>query len=139
MGATENFRRQHDEARALVRHIQELSLNAEARGTEIRVELAKLRGILKVHLTMEDRSLYPTLLQHKDPKIAALARRFSDEIGGVTSAFLDFTKSWAEPGTIEKLPEKFRGELNAVIKVLALRMDREDKELYPLLEATGKT
>lgn len=135
MGPTENFRRQHIEARELIKHIQDLSFAVDDHADELRAMLAKLRGALKVHLAMEDKSLYPSLLAHQDPNIATLARRFSEEMTGLAGTFLDFTKGWAERGAMEKAPEKFRSELKAVARMLTLRMDREDRELYPLLEA----
>lgn len=107
------------------------SLRANA--APVRTAVSELAGVLKVHLTMEDRSLYPSLLNHQDPKIHATARNCVDEMGGLFEKLQAFLAKWPNPVAVQQNPEEFVRDLDRILEALAYRIKREESQLFPLL------
>jgi hypothetical protein len=93
--------------------------------------LSSLTGILNVHLAMEDRSLYPRLLEHEDAQLRALAKRFLDERGMLRSQFDRYREHFPSAASIEAAPAAFVDETRAMLGVLYNRMKLEDDVLHP--------
>jgi hypothetical protein len=93
--------------------------------------LSSLTGILNVHLAMEDRSLYPRLLEHDDPQLRALAKRFLDERGQLSEEFERYRRHFSSTAAIEAEPAAFVDETRAVLGLLWNRMKLEDDVLHP--------
>jgi hemerythrin-like domain-containing protein len=130
----------HDEHRELLDLLGQLS-NAIARPEPPpQAQLFDLRmkicGTLIGHLKTEDWTIYPMLAAHPDAAVAAKARRFSDEMGGLASAFADYSRRWTTL-TIESNWSGFRSETAEIIKALRQRIEREEAELYPLAMAAA--
>jgi hypothetical protein len=137
--ATATFRRQHDEilsmAKGIAGALDPKALKEDAKS--MRDKLSKLAGVLTVHLSMEDRSLYPMLVKHGDPSISSLAGRYMKEMGGLKEAFVSFVKRWSVVGAIEAAPETFIAETRGVFDALGKRVDRENNELYVIVDRVG--
>lgn len=103
---------------------------------EITLMLARLTGILRIHLALEDEILYPALRNSPDPQIAAIGQRYWDEMGGLADTFLDFIDRWKRADALLANQERFRSESAAVFKALEKRIEREHHEVYPLAERT---
>ena len=136
MASTEFLRRQHRE----LLHIAEEILDAlktdilESDAVDIRSKLSKLSGKLNVHLIMEDKSIYPELLNHRDDKVKTLASDFVDEMGGLSSAFERYKKKWPSPTSIRNDVNGFTEDTKEIFNDLSKRIYREDNELYPVIE-----
>lgn len=139
MSRTENFRRQHREIHQVVREIDALLEIEDLKREPVRVRLllSELAGKLSVHLAMEDNALYPRLMNHKDPQVATLASRYMSEMGGIKSAFLDYSQRWRVADAVERAPQAFIEETRVIFDALARRIHREDNELYPLVDKHG--
>jgi len=135
---TDDYRKQHEEILELVTklsgYLYEQKLKKEAQ--EARKILSKLSGALKVHLAMEDNSLYPRLLASKDEEIKKIARQFIEEIGGIAPVFNNYINKWPNPASIESNPSEFVNETNELFNALKNRIDRENNILYPLIDKT---
>ncbi len=135
---TDEYRRQHEEILGLTNelsgYLHEQKLKNDAQ--EARKILSKLSGALKVHLAMEDNSLYPRLLQSKDEKIKEVARRFIEEIGGIAPVFNHYLNKWPNPASIENNPLEFIRETTELFNALKNRIERENNILYPLIDKT---
>lgn len=85
MARTDNLRKQHVEILQLAREINaRLSAQLDPEdAAAIRPLLAKLAGLVSLHLAIEDRSLYPALAAHADPEARMLSKRYMDEMGGL--------------------------------------------------------
>lgn len=132
MARTDRFRQQHNELLALATELQAL-LNEDALskdGGSARACLSALMGKLTMHLSTEDKVLYPELEGHKDPAVAALAKRFSSEMKTTTTAVLAYNSRWATPTAIRGNARIFIKETKEVIGILAERIKRENQELY---------
>lgn len=136
MSRTKNFRIQHDELLKLAEEITAMLAPARIAGESAKVRelLSKLAGQLRVHLAMEDKALYPTLLAAKDPNVQATARRFVDDMGGITKVFGDYSAKWATSSAIAASPERFVADTKALFGALGKRIERENQDLYPLAD-----
>jgi hypothetical protein len=136
MSETDGFRRQHQEILTLVKELQPrldaATLKRDA--APVAVGLQRLATMLKAHLAFEDATLYPKLLAHTDASIAATARRYQQEMGGLQTAFMNYVERWPAASSIQEDPVGFVGHTRDVVTALLSRIEREDGELYPMLE-----
>lgn len=137
IATVETLRRQHDEVRALISRLEELLQIAPVDAALTRDVLFVLSGLLRSHFDLEDVAFYPLLRDHADPRVASMATRFTDEMGGLASAFASYAERWGVPDAIERAPRAFIEESNVVLAALIERVVREDNELYFLLAGLG--
>lgn len=97
----------------------------------------ELASTLIAHLKSEDWLLYPRLIECGDPEVSALATEFNEEMGGLAGAFLEYNKKWSAPAIAADWPG-YCAETRAIIEALTCRITRENRDLYPLLEALDK-
>jgi hemerythrin-like domain-containing protein len=139
MAATASFRKQHDELLAVAGEIGKL-LDASRLADDAasaRTLLSNLAGKLKIHLAMEDKTLYPRLMQDPDPKVSAMAKRFADEMGGIAEVFGGYMERWPTARAIQEAPQRFVTDTQKLFGALSTRIDRENNQLYPLLDQRG--
>jgi iron-sulfur cluster repair protein YtfE (RIC family) len=136
MPRTELFRQQHESIIALAQEItwrlDPSVLASNARDTWML--LSTLSGKLGTHLAMEDRSLYPSLLNHSDQKVKHTAREFITEMGTISQAYSSYKVKWATSSSIQEAPDIFVKETRQIFSALRQRVDKENKILYPLLD-----
>ena len=97
----------------------------------------QLNSTLIGHLKAEDWVLYPRLVESDDPQVAATAKAFSEEMGGLAAAFISYNEKWSAPAITADWPGYCVDTLE-IIEALTGRITRENRELYPLLEAIDK-
>lgn len=136
MSKTVNYRRQHKEILELITVILNNleSENFKENSKEIRSMLAKLAGKLKIHLAMEDKVLYPELLNNKKAEVKALAQIYLNEVGGLKEQFTNYINKWPRPTDIEKTPELFKKETVQIFDHFKKRIIREENELYDIYD-----
>lgn len=134
MSSLEQLRQEHAE---LVKIVGDLQTMIDGSTPPSSVELfgvrRKLSSLLIAHLKAEDWVLYPPLLTCEDPEVAATARRFVDEMGGLAQAYSLFNERW-DALSIESDWAGYRQAAQGIIDALTCRIVRENRELYPLLE-----
>ena len=134
---TERFARQHAEivalSKTLVRELDTRRLAADPTG--VRRALATFAGRLRVHAAMEQEALYPRLLASSDERVVNKARDLLDELGPIYQSFFAFLAKWREATTIRADPEGFCRETMQELHRLGVRLERENTELYPLVDA----
>lgn len=131
------LRAQHDEALAMAERLVELAGNFDARTAAIPLlmQLNRLLGLLRVHLAHEDVELYPALMASGDPQAVRTAERFGDEMGGLAIEIECFARRWSCSASIAANIDEFRQEAHQLLLALAVRIERENLHLYPLLKA----
>jgi hemerythrin-like domain-containing protein len=85
------------------------------------------------HLITEDWLLYPRLQASPDPEIAEMAARFTHEMGGLRDSVQLWMAIWTRDA-ISKGWDAFRSETETLLDALSVRIVRENRELYPMLE-----
>ncbi|MBW6532627.1 hemerythrin domain-containing protein [Sphingomonas sp. RRHST34] len=88
---------------------------------------------LAVHLAHEDRHVYPILIAHADHRIASLAALYEREMGDLDQRFRDYIARWSSDMVTSEWPA-YRLATYTILDALAQRIDREDRELYPLVD-----
>ncbi len=136
MGATKRFRDQHDD---LLMMASEISLHLKAEylsrdANEARLLLSKLLGKLSIHLAMEDKALYPQMLEHSDDRVRSMARKFMDEMGGLGEAVNAYKAKWPSALPIQDDPDEFISQTKGIFDALANRIERENNELYEMVD-----
>lgn len=130
----EQLQEQHSRIINLIAHFRtrmhEIDLAADA--TEVFALLSELEKRLHEHLRLEDEWLYPRLLVCNDAAVRRLAQRYVNDMGGIAKMFAAYVQRWDSPEKISAAAADFVGETSALFMAIRLRIDREDKNLYPL-------
>jgi len=134
MAFTDNFRRQHDELVAIVTEIAGDANDAANKADAIAANLGKLSGKIRMHLTIEDKTLYPRLIGSADANTVATAKKFQDEMGDLAGVYTGFASKWQTAGDIQGNPAGFKSEFNGIVSALSTRINSENTVLYPLAD-----
>lgn len=135
MARTTSLRQQHDDIAQIVMQMKSIvdGGRAEAEAATVRSALNTLGGKLSVHLSMEDKVLYPVMLSSTVANAATMAKQFQTEMGGLAGAFKGFSDKWTETA-IKQNAAGFTAEAKQVISLLVDRVQRENTQLYPLAD-----
>lgn len=135
MPYTDEFRRQHDDLLAIGAEFRGL-LQPEALRRDprpARALLSTLAARLAVHLSLEDRLIYLRLLQTGDERTRTLTRSVMAEMGSLGAVFKAYDEKW-QVAAIEAEPTVFARESVQALAALAKRIERENRQLYPLAD-----
>ena len=137
MADTDRYRKQHQ---TILEDAEKISSfltveKVKENSGDIRVTLSNLMGKLKVHLAMEDKSLYPRLLEHDSEQIKNTAIMFISEMGKIGETVEKYNEKWSNKTVIQKAPDVFIDETKGILKALEARIEKENKELYGLIDA----
>lgn len=132
----EELRRQHRGIVVLATNLRGLGDMIQTRedASEACGAIIRLNRVLMDHLRFEDEHLYPVLMACDDPAVAAMAADCAEEMGGLLGAWVAYRVQWTAPA-IWADPERFSAATAGVIGALALRVERENTELYPAGDA----
>ena len=105
--------------------------NAEA----IARKVDQLSQVVTRHLAVEDRILYPAVQKANTPELARMGENYQNEMQGIANAYIAFSRRWSDAKALRDTPEAFRREANTVLKTVFTRMQKENHEFYPAVEA----
>lgn len=88
------------------------------------------------HLANEDRSLYPSLLIHEDPKVKSIAWGFISGERPLRKTFDDYHKRWLKNCDFD-FSDEFLAESHEVFDLVSQRIEREEQVLFPKLLEIG--
>lgn len=130
-----NLKRQHNEVMDLANYILDNIENCTVNenSEQIAKNINIITGKLKVHLLNEDEFLYPYLLSSSDPALNAFGIKYSEEMKEVTEAYEGYKSKYNTANKIRQNLSGFNENTKQVFAVLSDRIDREEKELYPIL------
>lgn len=136
MAKTTTLRGQHDELVRIVTKISPLltSNKIQENAKIIRDLLSDLFGKLNVHLVIEDKSLYPGLIKNPDDNVKKVAQKFIEEMGSIGEAVKAYKQEWPTASHIQKNPNDFLEQTKGLFDALANRIERENNELYKLVD-----
>lgn len=78
-----------------------------AQAGEARKLVSQISGILRMHLAMEDKALYPRLAAHADERLRELSKRYAEEMGGLHASFTSYLARWPTQSSITRDAEGF--------------------------------
>ncbi len=93
----------------------------------------RLRDALVRHLKCEDWILYPRLMATGDTELMRITREFELEMGSLAADFVAYDDKWTARRVAADWPG-FCRETKIVLDLLAMRVEREERELYPLAD-----
>jgi iron-sulfur cluster repair protein YtfE (RIC family) len=132
----DKFKQQHVE---ILSCISTLRMHVKSGISNNALEISKLiiamSSIIKLHLFVEDNILYPALQNTKNVALAGMGKRFQDEMTDIASGYLNFARKWNTATRLAQDPEGFRTDANHVLRVLHDRMQKENTDFYPAIEA----
>ncbi|WP_298398568.1 hemerythrin domain-containing protein [Sphingobium sp.] len=96
----------------------------------IRWHLARL---LMTHLALEDRILYPALLQADDADVRAATQTLQIDTGRLAEHFSLYMTAWSDDRIAREWPS-FCRETHQMLSTLRKRIEREEETLYPLAD-----
>ena len=130
----ERLRAEHVALIALARIVTEL---LQSPGPARLVELASARGRLREtlvrHLKCEDWILYPRLRATGDTELMHITHEFELEMGDLAAEYVAYDDKWTAERVAAKWTEFSRDTIE-IFGVLATRVEREERELYPLAD-----
>ncbi|NIJ39163.1 hemerythrin-like domain-containing protein [Sphingopyxis panaciterrae] len=103
------------------------------RATALLSARSLFRDTLLRHLKCEDWVLYPRLKASGDPELIRITREFELEMGDLAMDFTAYDDKW----TIERAEAAwldFCRETAIMLEILGTRIEREERDLYPLAE-----
>ena len=132
----ERFKRQHVEILQRIDALRTLvHAGIDKHAAEIARHVHELGTVVKLHLAIEDRILYPAAQGADNTQIAAMAKAYQEEMTGIATPYIRFTNQWSDAARVAASPEDFRAQANTVLKNVYQRMQRENHEFYPALES----
>jgi hemerythrin-like domain-containing protein len=140
MQSLDSYRSSHAELRQMIDDLQSIltpeHIKIRPNAKTAYELLCDLGDKVKHHLAEEDRSIYPSLLIHDDPKVKSIAWGFISGEKPLRKVFDDYYKKWLKNCDFN-FSGDFLAETNEVFHMLAHRIDREEQVLFPKLVEIG--
>jgi hemerythrin-like domain-containing protein len=140
MYTLETYRHSHAELRQMIDDLQSIltvdQLRIRPNARTAYELLCDLGEKVRSHLANEDRSLYPSLLIHEDPKVKSIAWGFISGEKPLRKTFDDYHKKWLKNCDFN-FSEEFLDESREVFEMVAYRIQREEQVLFPKLVEIG--
>lgn len=133
-----NLNRQHSDIANLITEVEGYlsveKVSDSASAFDLTMKIARLAGVLKMHLKHEDDVLYPKLRISTDLKVRQTTERFINEMGGLSAAFDEYRGLYKSSNYIKDEPEAFIRDTQKIIEALRKRVKKENEDLYLLAE-----
>lgn len=136
---TTTYRQHQAELASIITSLSELTSRQDAMShvLDIVAMLNRLSAKVTDVLTLEDKVLFPRLLNHPDPQVREAAQRVLDEAGHLQPVFDDYFAIWSSPPAIVSRFPAFARETRMLLKRMKDRCRQEDEELFPLVDQAG--
>src|SRR5687767_1936473 len=136
MARTTTLRAQHAAAEAMIDQIYTDidQYRSDRDAFPLTLKLARLAGILRTHFAMEDELLYPLMIESDQREAALTARVFRNELVHIGAQFERFIERWSNSAAIASALRQFEFEAGMLFAALRDRIDREQRDLYPLAD-----
>lgn len=132
------IRKQHQQIRKALQELQEDVYNEAAVAKNplwIALRIGNLTGILNMHLKYEDENLYPWMRQHENAEVRELSDRFMTEMGNLSAVFDSYKDKYLrKPDSLKQNPAEFVKDTNQILYAISKRVEKEEHELFPILE-----
>lgn len=111
--------------------------NSAPLSVDVGRRLDVLAASVALHLSIEDREFYPSLLVSTSERCRETAERFFVEMGHLRRAFLNFREKWKSDRDIQSRFRLFVQEAQQIFSLVETRIQRENQELFPLGAENG--
>lgn len=130
-----NYLDQHEAVKEEIRIIKSLvaSGDYEKNGKEIALHISTLAGKIKVHLSMEDKYLYPGLIEKGSADVKKMANSYQQEMGNLAGEFVKYKDKYNTNPKLLQSAESIKSDTEKIFQKIETRMQREENELYKLI------
>lgn len=131
----EKLKRDHNEILVQMAQLRLYSQSGIVENADaIAKQIVGMSSVIKLHLVVEDRILYPAFAKSADPSVARTGEEFQRDMGDIAAAYIKFASHWNIAKKVSEDPQGFREEANKVLSALHQRIQLENKNLYPLAD-----
>lgn len=102
---------------------------------EIARLIVAMSSTIKLHLAVEDQALYPALQRGNNPELARMGQQYQRDMGPIAQAYEAFARRWNLAESLRRDEQGFRDDANRVLRLVHERMQRENHDFYPRIEA----
>jgi hypothetical protein len=132
----DKFKHQHKKIYTCIDALRRHSISGIAENaSEIAGLVVSMSSVIKLHLAVEDRVLYPALRASQNTALAKAGDAYQAEMEAIAASYDNFARKWNTAANVKRHPEHFRTDANTVLKILYQRIQREDRDFYPAVEA----
>ncbi len=132
----DKFKHQHVDILQRIAQLRTLThAGVETNAQAIADGIIGFSSLIKLHLAVEDKALYPALQRSGDAELARMGQQYQQDMGPIAQAFDGFARRWNTAASLRSNPEGFRQDANTVLRRVYERMQRENREFYPRIEA----
>lgn len=131
----DKFKQQRAEILGGIEELRRLAhLGITEHAHTIAARLVALSSVVRLHLAVEDRVLYPAIEANGDEQLRRMSRAYEDEMEGIANTYMRFVARWRTGAQIRNDPEGFRAAANSALRQVHERMQRENGDFYPAVE-----
>ena len=131
----DKMKSQHVEILEKISFLRKLSqAGVSSNAQEISTAIVSMSAIIKTHLSAEDQFLYPHIEQDGNSKLRQVSSKFQREMTDIVSDYDVFSRRWNIASKLIGNDEAFRRDANTVLRKVFERMQKENKDFYPLVE-----
>ncbi len=131
-----HFQNSHDRLQSLIKELESLirggTHKSGPRAKTAHELWCELGLEIQGHLNGEDHALYPSLLMYDDPQVQSLAWGFINDECPLRQHFHQFQNKWLLDCDLDYSKDFIR-ESQEIIQMIARRIKREKRELFPIL------
>ena len=126
---------QHEAVKEEIKIIKSLvaSGDYEKNGKEIALHISTLAGKIKVHLSMEDKYLYPGLIEKGSEDVKKLANSYQREMGDLAGEFVTYKDKYNTNPRLLQNADSLKSDTEKIFQKIEMRIQREEKELYKFI------
>lgn len=137
MANIDNLERQHTEIKNLILNVKQgINANSIEENLDTLVRnINILAGKLNIHMTSEDKFLYPALVESKDQQLKEISKQYSEEMGHIHLGFNNYKNKFNTKTKIISDVDGFLKASKEIIKLLENRISKEDIYLYPRMKS----
>lgn len=130
------FKTQHEEILEGINQLRHLShAGVSSNAAAIAQRLTEFSSLVNRHLAVENRILYPAVQSSPEPKLANMAKAYQEEMTGIANAYIAFSRRWSAAAALRNDPDGFKQAANTVLRTVYERLQKENREFYPAVEA----
>ena len=131
----DKMKNQHVEILEKISFLRKLSqAGVSSNAQEIAIVIVSMSAIIKTHLSAEDQFLYPHIEQDGNSTLRQVSSKFKREMTDIVSEYEVFSRRWNIASKLIGNDEAFRRDANTVLRKVFERMQKENKDFYPLVE-----
>lgn len=126
---------QHKAVKEEIKIIKSLvaSEDYEKNGRDIALHISTLAGKIKMHLSMEDKYLYPGLIEKGSADVKKIANSYQQEMGNLADEFVKYKDKYNTDPKLLQSAESIKSDTEKIFQKIETRMQREENELYKLI------